>query len=104
MLADQDDVDGCRSPVVHAGDPRRAYALAAANFWAAQPETCIAVTGTNGKTSVAGFARRIFARARPQGSASMGTLGVSGLRGRQAGPATDPAGPDHAGRRRRRRD
>jgi UDP-N-acetylmuramoyl-L-alanyl-D-glutamate--2,6-diaminopimelate ligase len=61
--------------VVHAGDLRRAYALAAAQFWAEQPETCVAVTGTNGKTSVAGFARQIYARLGRK-AASMGTLGV----------------------------
>jgi UDP-N-acetylmuramoyl-L-alanyl-D-glutamate--2,6-diaminopimelate ligase len=56
-------------------DPRRAYALAAAAFWGRQPRTCVAVTGTNGKTSVAGFCRQIFQRAG-RDSASMGTLGV----------------------------
>jgi len=62
-------------PVVSAWDPRRAYALAAANFWEKQPETCVAVTGTNGKTSVAAFCRQIFTHAGHQ-AASMGTLGV----------------------------
>jgi UDP-N-acetylmuramoyl-L-alanyl-D-glutamate--2,6-diaminopimelate ligase len=70
-----DDVEGLAVPVVHAGDLRRAYALAAAQFWAEQPATCIAVTGTNGKTSVAGFCRQIFARLGHK-AASMGTLGV----------------------------
>jgi UDP-N-acetylmuramoyl-L-alanyl-D-glutamate--2,6-diaminopimelate ligase len=70
-----DDVEGLSVPVVHAGDLRRAYALAAAQFWALQPETCVAVTGTNGKTSVAGFARQIYARLGRK-AASMGTLGV----------------------------
>ncbi len=62
-------------PQVTALDPRRAYALAAAAFWSAQPKTCVAVTGTNGKTSVATFCRQIFA-ANGHASASMGTLGV----------------------------
>jgi UDP-N-acetylmuramoyl-L-alanyl-D-glutamate--2,6-diaminopimelate ligase len=62
-------------PVVVVGDARRAYALAAAAFWGAQPATCVAVTGTNGKTSVATFCRQIFARLG-HSSASMGTLGV----------------------------
>ena len=47
-------IEGVRAPVVEAWDPRRAYALAAAAFWNAQPKVCVAVTGTNGKTSVAG--------------------------------------------------
>jgi UDP-N-acetylmuramoyl-L-alanyl-D-glutamate--2,6-diaminopimelate ligase len=62
-------------PVVKVGDPRRAYALAASAFHGAQPGTVVAVTGTNGKTSVAGFCRQIFA-ALGHASASMGTLGV----------------------------
>ena len=61
-----DDVEALAAPVVQRHDPRRAYALAAAAFWGAQPETCVAVTGTNGKTSVAAFCRQIFAAARPQ--------------------------------------
>jgi UDP-N-acetylmuramoyl-L-alanyl-D-glutamate--2,6-diaminopimelate ligase len=62
-------------PVVEVGDARRAYALAAAAFWGKQPEVCVAVTGTNGKTSVATFCRQIFERLG-HASASMGTLGV----------------------------
>jgi len=62
-------------PVVQVRDARRAYALAAAAFWGAQPATCVAVTGTNGKTSVATFCRQIFERLG-HASASMGTLGV----------------------------
>jgi UDP-N-acetylmuramoyl-L-alanyl-D-glutamate--2,6-diaminopimelate ligase len=69
------DIPGLKVPLVLAGDPRRAYALAAANFWGRQPQTVVAVTGTNGKTSVAGFCRQMFARAGFRG-ASMGTLGV----------------------------
>ena len=70
-----DDLPGLAAPVVRVGDPRRAYALAASAFFGDQPEVCVAVTGTNGKTSVAGFCRQIFAAAG-HASASMGTLGV----------------------------
>jgi UDP-N-acetylmuramoyl-L-alanyl-D-glutamate--2,6-diaminopimelate ligase len=70
-----DDVDALAVPVVHASDLRRAYALAARAFWGAQPATCVAVTGTNGKTSVAAFCRQVFQRLGRK-SASMGTLGV----------------------------
>jgi len=66
---------GLTVPAVKVGDPRRAYALAAAALHGAQPATVVAVTGTNGKTSVAAFCRRIFA-AGGHASASMGTLGV----------------------------
>ena len=63
------------APVIEVGDARRAYALASTAFWGAQPATCVAVTGTNGKTSVATFCRQIFERLG-RSSASMGTLGV----------------------------
>ena len=62
-------------PTFPVGDVRRAYALAAAAFYGVQPAICVAVTGTNGKTSVATFCRQIFARLGRR-SASMGTLGV----------------------------
>ena len=71
-----DDVSHDGVPVVHVEDLRRAYALAASVFWGAQPATCVAVTGTNGKTSVATFCRQIFARLGRK-AASMGTLGVT---------------------------
>ncbi|HEX7943763.1 MAG TPA: UDP-N-acetylmuramoyl-L-alanyl-D-glutamate--2,6-diaminopimelate ligase, partial [Phenylobacterium sp.] len=63
-------------PTIICRDPRRGYALAAANFWGRQPQTCVAITGTNGKTSVANFCRQMFASAGHV-SASMGTLGVT---------------------------
>jgi UDP-N-acetylmuramoyl-L-alanyl-D-glutamate--2,6-diaminopimelate ligase len=68
-------VAGLAAPVIRDSDPRRAYALAAAAFWGAQPKFCVAVTGTNGKTSVAVFCRQIFTRLG-RSAASMGTLGV----------------------------
>jgi UDP-N-acetylmuramoyl-L-alanyl-D-glutamate--2,6-diaminopimelate ligase len=74
VLTDQ-AIDDLAVPVVRACDPRHAYALAAAAFWGAQPQTCVAVTGTNGKTSVVTFCRQIFARLG-RSAASMGTLGV----------------------------
>jgi UDP-N-acetylmuramoyl-L-alanyl-D-glutamate--2,6-diaminopimelate ligase len=68
--------DGAMAPVlVTSGDVRRAYAIAARSFYGVQPATCVAVTGTNGKTSVAAFCRQIWA-AIGLHSASMGTLGV----------------------------
>jgi UDP-N-acetylmuramoyl-L-alanyl-D-glutamate--2,6-diaminopimelate ligase len=78
-----EDIPGLGVPVIVTPDPRRAYALAARNFWGAQPAVAVAVTGTNGKTSVAGFCRQIFNRAGHR-AASMGTLGV-----RATGPGLD---------------
>ena len=70
-----DDIGDLAVPVVHATDLRRAYALAAKALHARQPEVCVAVTGTNGKTSVAVFCRQIFEQLGHR-AASMGTLGV----------------------------
>lgn len=69
-------LQGLTVPVVACEDVRRAYALAASAFWGEQPAVCVAVTGTNGKTSVATFCRQIFQRLGHR-SASMGTLGVT---------------------------
>jgi UDP-N-acetylmuramoyl-L-alanyl-D-glutamate--2,6-diaminopimelate ligase len=74
ILAPEDAAD-VSAPMVRAKDPRRAYALAAARLHGAQPPVVVAVTGTNGKTSIAVFCRQIFARLGRK-SASMGTLGV----------------------------
>ena len=48
-------------------EPAAPLALLAARFFGRQPRTIAAVTGTNGKTSVAHFTREIWKRARPQG-------------------------------------
>src|SRR6476646_10735443 len=60
---------------VRVGDARRALSLAAARFFARQPETIAAVTGTSGKTSVAAFTRQIWA-ATGERAASIGTIGL----------------------------
>ena len=75
VLAPSDTDAGLAPLLVTSGDVRRAYAIAARSFYGAQPKTCVAVTGTNGKTSVAAFCRQIWA-AMGLTSASMGTLGV----------------------------
>ena len=75
VLAPQDTPEGLAPLLVRSGDVRRAYALAARGFYGAQPATCVAVTGTNGKTSVAAFCRQIWAALGIK-AASMGTLGV----------------------------
>jgi UDP-N-acetylmuramoyl-L-alanyl-D-glutamate--2,6-diaminopimelate ligase len=63
-------------PYLAQANPRRALARMAAGFYDAQPKTVVAVTGTNGKTSVASFARQIWTRLGVK-AASLGTLGVS---------------------------
>jgi UDP-N-acetylmuramoyl-L-alanyl-D-glutamate--2,6-diaminopimelate ligase len=56
-------------------NPRRRLALMAARFYGRQPKTIAAVTGTNGKTSVAEFTRQIW-QAEGLKAASLGTLGL----------------------------
>jgi UDP-N-acetylmuramoyl-L-alanyl-D-glutamate--2,6-diaminopimelate ligase len=58
-------------------DPRAALARAAALWFGAQPETVVAVTGTNGKTSVASFCRQIW-EGLGHSAVSIGTTGVEG--------------------------
>ena len=61
-------------PLIQDAEPRRALARLAAVQAGPQPETIVAVTGTNGKTSTAEFLRQIAQHRRP--AASLGTLGV----------------------------
>ncbi|MGG5889404.1 UDP-N-acetylmuramoyl-L-alanyl-D-glutamate--2,6-diaminopimelate ligase [Falsiroseomonas sp. HC035] len=62
-------------PMMRAADPRRVLALVASAFHGRQPETVVAVTGTNGKTSSVDFLRQIWTL-DGQRAASMGTLGL----------------------------
>lgn len=63
--------------LVLAEDPRAALACAAALWFGAQPEVMVAVTGTNGKTSVATFTRQIWA-ALGHEAINIGTTGIEG--------------------------
>ncbi len=58
-------------------DPRAALSGAAALWYAAQPEVVVAVTGTNGKTSVASFTRQIWSSLGFD-AVNFGTTGVEG--------------------------
>ncbi|QXT41253.1 UDP-N-acetylmuramoyl-L-alanyl-D-glutamate--2,6-diaminopimelate ligase [Gymnodinialimonas ceratoperidinii] len=58
-------------------DAAEALAHSAALFFGAQPETMVAVTGTNGKTSVASFTRQIW-EALKINAVNIGTTGVEG--------------------------
>lgn len=78
------DLGGLPVPVFLSDAPRAVLAHAAAAFWPGQPGTIAAVTGTNGKTSVASFLHQIWSAAGCA-SVSFGTTGVDG------------AGPEFAG-------
>ncbi|MEM9319207.1 MAG: UDP-N-acetylmuramoyl-L-alanyl-D-glutamate--2,6-diaminopimelate ligase [Pseudomonadota bacterium] len=70
-------IDAGSTALIVVEDPRAALAQAAALWFGAQPETIVAVTGTNGKTSVASFTRQIWASLGYE-AASIGTIGVEG--------------------------
>lgn len=76
-------------PVIRVADPRDLLARAAARFYAAQPETMVAVTGTAGKTSVASFTRQIWERSGRQ-AAMIGTTGVESPTRQDYGQLTTP--------------
>ena len=66
------------SGALHIADPepRRAFARLAARFFVPVPETIVAVTGTNGKTSTVEMTRQLW-RMAGERAASIGTLGVT---------------------------
>lgn len=63
-------------PLIADDRPRRRFASLAAKFYGPYPETVVAVTGTNGKTSTVELTRQIW-RICGKRSASIGTLGVT---------------------------
>jgi len=78
-----------RVAIVADPNPQRLLALAASRFFPARPKTIAAVTGTNGKTSVAHFTREIW-RALGHEAASLGTLGRIVGDERRPGALTTP--------------
>ncbi len=84
VLTDRDGADIAKAELrasdaslVVVQDPAAALAHAAALFFGAQPDCMVAVTGTNGKTSVASFTRQIW-EALGRGAVNIGTTGVEG--------------------------
>jgi len=74
---------------VAAANPRQMLARMAARFHGAQPDLVVAVTGTNGKTSVASFVRQIWG-AMGFRAASLGTIGMIGPEGEEYLAHTTP--------------
>jgi UDP-N-acetylmuramoyl-L-alanyl-D-glutamate--2,6-diaminopimelate ligase len=62
--------------LIAAEEPRKTFAEIAARFYAPYPDTIVAVTGTNGKTSTVEMTRQLWRMAGHR-SASIGTLGVT---------------------------
>ncbi len=63
--------------LIVAEDPRQTLAYSAALWFGAQPEVMVAVTGTNGKTSVSSFCRQIWTEMGFD-AINLGTTGVEG--------------------------
>jgi UDP-N-acetylmuramoyl-L-alanyl-D-glutamate--2,6-diaminopimelate ligase len=63
-------------PLLSDPEPRRLFAEIASRYFEPYPETVVAVTGTNGKTSTVEMTRQLWRMAGHR-SASIGTLGVT---------------------------
>jgi len=63
--------------VIVVDDPRQTLAYTAALWFGAQPATVVAVTGTNGKTSITSFLRQIWT-SLGHAAINIGTTGVEG--------------------------
>ena len=70
-------------------NPHRTFARLAGSFYGAQPGRIAAITGTNGKSSVAEFVRQLWISAG-YGAASLGTLGLVSETTTMAGNLTTP--------------
>jgi UDP-N-acetylmuramoyl-L-alanyl-D-glutamate--2,6-diaminopimelate ligase len=75
VVTDREPHDAPAVPVVLVRDVRAAYARAAARQYAPQPRVNVAVTGTNGKSSIVSFVRQIWTACGVP-AASLGTVGV----------------------------
>ena len=71
------EIEASDAALVIAADPRQALSYTAALWFGAQPETMVAVTGTNGKTSVASFTRQLWQELGMR-AINLGTTGVEG--------------------------
>ncbi len=89
IVSDRPGVGEMEAATIVVDDVRAAYAKAAARSSGDQPETMMAITGTNGKTSVASFVRQIWQEAGIKG-ASIGTLGLDTGEKTVAGMLTTP--------------
>jgi UDP-N-acetylmuramoyl-L-alanyl-D-glutamate--2,6-diaminopimelate ligase len=89
LTADADLVAAPGVRVIADPNPRRRLALMAARFYAPQPATLVAVTGTNGKTSVTVFVRQIWEQLGLR-AASFGTIGIHGAGIDRPGSLTTP--------------
>ncbi len=76
-------------PLIIDPEPRRRLALMAKRFFKSQPDHIVAVTGTNGKTSVASFTKQLW-QITGLKAASLGTLGLDAPGFEKQGSLTTP--------------
>jgi UDP-N-acetylmuramoyl-L-alanyl-D-glutamate--2,6-diaminopimelate ligase len=89
MISDRKPSQDPGMPVVVVKDVRKAYAQAASRLFPAAPEMPVAVTGTNGKSSIVSYVRQIWAHCGIK-AASMGTVGIETADGIIPGELTTP--------------
>ena len=82
-------LDGAAAALITDPQPRRQLAWMAERFFDAQPATQVAVTGTNGKTSVVSFLQQLWSAAGRK-AAALGTLGIRGPGVERPGALTTP--------------
>lgn len=73
----RDELSQSDAALIVTDDPRQTLAYSAALWFGAQPQTMVAVTGTNGKTSVSSFTRQIWTELGHP-AVNLGTTGVEG--------------------------
>jgi len=72
-----EELAGSTAALILSEDPRQALAQTASLWFGAHPDTVIAVTGTNGKTSISSFCRQIWIE-MDLPAVNLGTTGVEG--------------------------
>lgn len=74
---ERETIENAGVTVILAEDPHSAFSSVAALWFGRQPENIVAVTGTNGKTSVSNFCRQIWMELELN-AINIGTTGVEG--------------------------
>ena len=78
ILLDKNDCDNITNlnvPILTVANPRSTYARIASRLYQPHPNTIVAITGTNGKTSTVNFLQQIWSKLGI-GVSSIGTLGA----------------------------
>ncbi|PPR79291.1 MAG: UDP-N-acetylmuramoyl-L-alanyl-D-glutamate--2,6-diaminopimelate ligase, partial [Alphaproteobacteria bacterium MarineAlpha2_Bin1] len=83
------EIDGSDTVLITSDNPRSKYAKIASKFYKEKPDWLGAVTGTNGKTSVANFTFQLW-KAMNLNGAAIGTLGINSINYRSNLELTTP--------------